>query len=83
MNLEEIRRRAAETAARFAASDTVKVAVDAAVQAGQQVAQEARGLADNVRAQIDASRPVDDDTATLKAQLDAVRAARSTNDAES
>ncbi len=73
MNFEDIRRRAAETAAKLAANETVQVALGAAMQATQQVAAEARGLADNVRAQIDAGRPVEDDTADLKARLDALR----------
>lgn len=73
MDFDELRRRAAEAAARMRESETVRVAVDAARTATQQIAGEARNVAAGVRAQMDAGRPVVDDSAPLKARLDAVR----------
>ena len=73
MNLDDLKRRAAETAARMMSNDTVRHAVEVAIDTGREVAKEAKALGDEVRRQIDAGRPVDDDTAALKERLDRLR----------
>lgn len=73
MNLDDLKRRAVESAVKLMANDTVREAVDSALGAGQAVADEFRTLRDEVRRQMDAGRPVDDDTAALKERLDRLR----------
>lgn len=73
MNFDELKRKAVETAVRVMANDRVREVVDSTVEVGQTVASELRELASEVRRQIDAGQPVDDDTAALKERLDRLR----------
>ena len=73
MNLEELKRRATESAIRLMANERVRSAVDAAVGAGQGVVSELKNLREDVRRQIEAARPGEDDTAALKERLDRLR----------